>query len=78
MHMRAPNLCWRISRTLLAVPLDAGPVHARVSRRRFLGKVDGEQICSRLVGQVVWTALGLLLAAGLWRGGPRRFVAFGI
>ncbi len=44
----------------------------------FLGKVDNEQLYTGLAGQVVWIILGLLLAAGLWRGGLRRFVAFGI
>ena len=44
----------------------------------FLGKVEGVQIEIGLAGQVVWIVLGLLLAAWLWRGGLRRFTAFGI
>lgn len=44
----------------------------------FLGKVGCVQIEIGLAGQVVWIVLGLLLAAWLWRGGLRRFTAFGI
>lgn len=44
----------------------------------FLGKAEGVQIEIGLAGQVVWIVLGLLLAAWLWRGGLRRFTAFGI
>ena len=44
----------------------------------FLGKLDTGQIEGRLLMQVVWIALGLLSSWGLWRGGVRRFVAFGI
>jgi hypothetical protein len=40
--------------------------------------VDSGQLYTGLAGRVFWIALGLLLTAGLWRGGLRRFVAFGI
>lgn len=44
----------------------------------FLGKLSGGQIAWGLAAQVVWIVLGLRLASALWRGGVRRFVAFGI
>ncbi len=44
----------------------------------FLGKLSGRDIAWGLAAQVVWIGLGLLIASGLWRGGVRRFVAFGI
>ena len=44
----------------------------------FLGTIGGGQIERGLIAQVAWIALSLLAASWLWRGGVRRFAAFGI
>ena len=44
----------------------------------FLGKTTSAQILFGLAMQVGWIVLALVAASALWRGGLRRFIAFGI
>jgi ABC-2 type transport system permease protein len=44
----------------------------------FLGRVSGPALWQGLGIQALWIGLGALLAVGLWRGGLRRYTAFGI
>ena len=44
----------------------------------FLGKLNLGRVEMGLFAQVVWIIISLLAASALWRGGVRRFAAFGI
>ncbi len=44
----------------------------------FLGRMTGAEIAHGLAMQVLWMGLGWGAATLLWRGGVRRFTAFGI
>lgn len=44
----------------------------------FLGKMTGSALAWGLTAQAAWTLIALGLAAVLWRGGLRRYTAFGV
>ncbi len=44
----------------------------------FLGRLSLERIEMGLAAQAVWILISLFTASALWRGGVRRFAAFGI
>ena len=44
----------------------------------FLGKLSPERVQLGLFAQAMWILVSLLTAYALWRGGTRRFAAFGI
>jgi ABC-2 type transport system permease protein len=44
----------------------------------FLGHVSGPQLWAGLAAQAAWIGIGALCASALWRGGVRRYTAFGI
>ena len=43
----------------------------------FLGKVKGWQLVLHLLGELSWAVVFMVLAAGLYRLGLRRYSAFG-
>ena len=57
---------WLPFRFMLSIPVEL-----------MTQSLDGAQLVSRLGGQLVWAALLLVLALGLWRAGVRRLEAVG-
>jgi ABC-2 type transport system permease protein len=44
----------------------------------FLGRVSGAELWTGLLAQAAWIGIGACCATALWRGGVRRYTAFGI